>query len=432
MSQFVDQARVEFSAGRGGDGASHFHREKFAPRGGPDGGDGGRGGHIILTVDDALRTLIDFRYQKHFEAANGTPGSRNDCTGANGADIVLRVPPGTLVYDDETDRLLADLDTPGQRLIVCHGGRGGFGNARYATPINQAPEMRELGEPGEQRTVRLELKLLADAALVGYPNAGKSTLIARLSAAKPKIAAYPFTTLQPNLGVVRIDDNASFVVADLPGLIEGAAEGRGLGHEFLRHLERARVIVHVLDLSGFDRIDPVEDYDKIRSELVRYDERLGSLPELVVANKIDLADARDLVEVVAEELQSRGVERLYPVSAVTGEGVDELRSAIARAVFSAETETVVAQDAQAALLQAPEPVVDDQAYEIGVAAEGAFTVRGKAVERWVAMCDFQNRESLMHLHRQLTKSGILNALRDAGCTDGDAVQIGETWLDFTE
>jgi GTP-binding protein len=432
-SAFVDQARIEVSAGRGGDGASHFRREKYAPRGGPDGGNGGRGGDIVLWVDADLRTLVDFRFHPKFAAEDGAVGSRNDRTGADGADVRIAVPPGTLVYDDETDRLLADLSNAEQTLVACAGGRGGHGNAHYVSPINQAPIMREMGEPGQQRVLRLELKLLADAALVGYPNAGKSTLIARLSAARPKIANYPFTTLSPNLGVVRLDDGASYVLADLPGLIEGAAEGRGLGHEFLRHLERARVIVHLLDVSGYERQDPVADYLSIRSELAAYDPRLAGLPELVVATKLDLPDSSDMADLVAEELAPHGVERLWRISAVTGAGTAELAQAIAKYVLASATETVVAQEAQAEaeLAAAAEPA-DPTAFEIVEEEEGLFIVRGADVERAVAMCDLHNAESLMHLHRTMTRMGVIDALRRAGCLDGDLVRIGASELDFQE
>ncbi len=436
-ASFVDSANIEVASGRGGDGCSHLRREKYAPRGGPDGGDGGRGGDVILTVDPNLRTLVDFRYRRRFIAPDGQPGGTNDCTGASGQHAVVTVPAGTLVYDDDTGRLVVDLSTPGQKHVVCRGGRGGHGNAFYVTAANQVAMMRELGEPGQTRNLRLELKLLADAALVGYPNAGKSTLISRLSAARPKIANYPFTTLTPNLGVVRLDNGASFVVADLPGLIEGAAEGRGLGHEFLRHLERARVIVHLLDMSGFERPDPVADYRSIRAELEAYDERLGRLPELVVGTKLDLVDDHDLVEIVEEELAPYGVERILPVSAVTGLGVDALLAELSALVFSARADSVVAQQAEIELAEADEPMADedevDESFEVLLDAdEEVYVVAGREVERTVAMCDLDNEEAVMHLHRTLMRMGIIAALREAGCEDGDVVRIGGTYLDFTE
>ncbi|MBI5834773.1 MAG: GTPase ObgE [Armatimonadetes bacterium] len=435
-ASFVDSATIEVASGRGGDGASHMRREKYAPRGGPDGGDGGRGGDVILSVHPNLRTLVDFRFRRKFIAEDGDNGGTNDCTGASGDDVIVPVPAGTLVYDDDTGRLVVDLSDPGQTHLVCRGGRGGHGNAFYVTAANQITMMRELGEPGQARNLRLELKLLADAALVGFPNAGKSTLISRLSAAKPKIANYPFTTLTPNLGVVRLDDGASFVVADLPGLIEGAADGKGLGHEFLRHLERARVIVHLLDLSGFERPDPVADYKTIRAELESYDERLAHLPELVVGTKLDLVDDHDLVEIVQEELEPLGVERILPVSAVTGWGVPELLAELSAMVFSARADSVVAQQAEVEQAEAEADTVDDDeddSFEVLLDAdEEVFVVAGRVPERLVAMCDLENEEAVMHLHRMFMRMGIIAALREAGCEDGMVVRIGGIYLDFME
>ncbi len=430
MPELVDQARIEVRAGRGGDGASHFRREKYAPRGGPDGGDGGRGGDVILEVDEGLRTLIDFRYAKRFHAEDGRPGGDNDCTGPSGSRVVVKVPPGTLVYDDESGRLLADLSAPGQTLLVCRGGRGGHGNAHFVSPTNQAPTIRERGEPGAEHQLRLELKLLADVALVGYPNVGKSTLISRLSAARPKIANYPFTTLTPNLGVVRVDEGMSFVLADLPGLIEGAAEGKGLGHQFLAHLERARGIVHVLDLSGFERPDPVADYEVIRHELAAYDAGLAALPEVVVLNKVDLPAAAERAPEIEAELRRRGVRRVCQVSAVSGQGLPAVLQTLSALLREEPAETVVARRAAESADEEPEPTADG--YEVAELEEGLFEVSGREVERLVAMCDLNNDEALMRLHRQLTRLGVIAALRDAGCQDGDVVKIGEEYLDFTE
>ncbi len=430
MAELVDQARIEVRAGRGGDGASHFLREKYHPRGGPDGGDGGRGGDVILVADPDQSTLVDFLYQHHFTAGDGGAGSGKHRHGADGGDQVVKVPAGTLVYDDDTGALLGDLVSAGDRLVICRGGGGGQGNASFATPTNQAPVMRELGEPGETRRLRLELKLLADVALVGYPNVGKSTLISRLSAAKPKIADYPFTTLSPNLGVVRVDYGRSFVVADLPGLIDGAAEGRGLGHRFLRHLERARVIVHLLDVSGIERPDPVADYDAIRAELVAYDPGLAELPELVVANKIDLPDGDAMAELVAEELQARGVTVVYPVSAVTGAGLPELVRAVSLALAAAPAMTLVARRSEAEAAE-PEPEPDDS-FAIEQLDEELYQVTGAAVERAMAICDLDNDEAVMRLHRKLVRMGVIDALREAGCRDGDVVRIGGAEMDYED
>lgn len=433
MAQFVDQARITVQAGRGGDGASHFRREKFVPHGGPDGGNGGNGGNVILIVEPNLNTLLDYHYNAHFAAGDGRPGEGGERTGGNGDDVFLKVPPGTLVYDDATDRLLADLDDPDAVFVAARGGQGGLGNTAFKSATHRAPTLREKGEPGERATLRLELKLLADAALVGFPNAGKSTLIARLSAARPKIAGYPFTTLTPNLGVVQVDTGASFVLADLPGLIEGAAEGRGLGHEFLRHLERARVIVHVLDIAGYERPDPVSDYHAIRQELAAYDEHLAALPELVVANKIDLPDGPDMADIVAEELAPHGVETLYRVSAVTGAGLPELRRALAEAVLTSTVDSVVARRAQrqGAALPAMDEAPDD-GFTVVEADDGTFVVEGREVERLMAITDLDNEEALMRLHRTLVRLGVIEALRHAGCSEGDDVRIGEVVLEFQE
>lgn len=432
MAELVDQARVVLRAGRGGDGASHFLREKYAPRGGPDGGDGGRGGDVILVVDDSLSTLVEFRYRSRFEAADGVAGAGKNWTGASGDDLLVSVPPGTLVRDAESEALLADLAAPGDRFVACRGGRGGRGNAAFKSPTHQAPTLREKGEPGEEREVLLELKLLADIALIGFPNAGKSTLISRLSAAKPKIASYPFTTLTPHLGVVRLGEEASFVLADLPGLIEGAAEGRGLGHQFLKHLERARAIVHLVDLSGFERPDPIADYRAIRDELLRYDEGLAALPELVALNKIDLPDGPELAEIVAEELRALGVERILAISAVSGDGCDELVRAMAALLRDDEAKSLVARRAEAVVEPDEGPADEGPGYTIQPLDEGYFRVAGTEVERAVAMCDLENDEAVMRLHRLFVRLGVLDALREAGCEDGDAVVIGDVILDFQE
>jgi len=387
---------------------------------------------VVFVVDDSLSTLVEFRYRTRFEAEDGAAGSGKHWTGGSADDLVVRVPPGTLVREAESAALLADLSQLGDRFVACRGGRGGRGNASFKSPTHQAPTLREKGEPGEEREVVLELKLLADIALVGFPNAGKSTLISRLSAAKPKIADYPFTTLTPHLGVVRLGDDASFVLADLPGLIEGAAEGRGLGHQFLKHLERARAIVHLVDLSGFERPDPLADYRAIRDELVRYDAELAALPELVALNKIDLTDGPELAEIVAEELRGMGVERIVPISAVTGAGCDVLLHAMAELLRDDQAQSLVARRAEAVVEAADEPEDDGPGFAIEVLEDGYFRLTGAEVERAVAMCDLANDEAVMRLHRQFVRLGVLDALRQAGCDDGDAVVIGDVILDFQE
>jgi GTP-binding protein len=333
--KFVDQVRIFVKAGDGGNGCVAFRREKFVERGGPSGGDGGRGGSVILEADPQLTTLLDFRYQKHHRAPDGQHGMGSDCNGKNGDDLILRVPVGTLVKraDAENGEVLADLSRPGQRFVAARGGRGGLGNMNFATSTRQAPRFAQDGKPGEEATLVLELKLLADVGLIGYPNAGKSTFISRISRARPKIADYPFTTLVPNLGVVGYRDRRSFVVADIPGLIEGASEGQGLGHQFLRHVERCRVLVHLVDLSaGAEGRVPVKDFDTINEELKKYSPLLADKPQIVVANKLDLPEAREALPAFEAAMRQRGI-RVLPMSGATGEGSQAVLDACAEVLF---------------------------------------------------------------------------------------------------
>lgn len=426
---FVDEVLIQVRGGRGGKGEVAFRREKYVPRGGPSGGDGGKGGDVVAVVDPHLRTLIDFQYRRHFQASSGGPGGGNQRHGAKGKDCVIRVPPGTLVYEDGTGRLLADLVTPGQRVILAHGGRGGRGNAAFATAVRQTPRFAEQGEPGEEKVLRLELKLLADAALVGFPNVGKSTLIARVSAARPKIADYPFTTLVPHLGVVRLGEGCSFVLADLPGLIEGAHVGRGLGDRFLRHVERARVLVHLLDLSDPERADPVGDLNTIRAELAAYNPRLAALPEIVAANKLDLPQAQQRWEAKRAELEAGAGGPVWGLSAATGEGVEALMYAIAEAVAAAGPSPLT-EPSEEALRERPAAWPED--LEILEEEPGVFILRGAEVERLVAMADLDNAEAVGHLHRQLSRRGILRRLQEAGVQEGHLVRIGDIEFDFVE
>jgi GTP-binding protein len=317
---FVDEAKIWVKAGDGGNGCVSFRREKYIPKGGPDGGDGGKGGDIYFVTDVNLDTLLDFAGKHHWQAGNGKPGSSNNKTGANGEDLIIRVPPGTLIYDTDLDLLLKDLDEIGMKVCVCLGGRGGKGNKQFATSTHQTPRYAEPGKPGQERNLRLELKLIADVGLVGMPNAGKSTLISRCSAARPKIASYPFTTLEPILGIVKLSDDRRLVMADLPGLIEGAHKGAGLGFEFLRHIERTRIIVHILDIMPTDGSDPLKNYRRIRKELEKYSKTLAEKKEVVVANKIDLDPEGKIVKKLRKHLK----HRIYPISAVTGKGLKDL------------------------------------------------------------------------------------------------------------
>jgi GTP-binding protein len=332
--KFVDEVRIEVKAGDGGDGAVAFRREKFIEKGGPSGGDGGNGGSIIFEVDPQLTTLLDFRYQQHHTARGGGHGLGSDCNGANADDMVLKVPVGTIIRDHKTGELLADLSQPGQRVVVAKGGRGGLGNINFATSTRQTPRFAQDGTPGEHKILMLELRLLADVGLLGYPNAGKSTLIARISRARPKIADYPFTTLVPNLGVVAYKDRLSFVVADIPGLIEGASEGVGLGLQFLRHVERCRALVHVVDLSaGVEGRDPIHDFDVINKELARYSPALAAKPQVMVANKLDLPHAREALPPFVAAMKKRRIT-VFPISGATGEGVGPVLDAVAQVLFA--------------------------------------------------------------------------------------------------
>ncbi|WNG24527.1 GTPase ObgE [Cystobacter fuscus] len=336
--KFVDEVRIQVKAGDGGHGAVAFRREKYIDRGGPNGGDGGNGGSVIFQADPQLTTLLDYRYQQHHRAKSGEGGMGNDCNGRSAEDLVLRVPVGTLIRDDTTDEVLADLNDPGQKVVVCKGGRGGLGNMNFATSTRQTPRFAQDGTPGEERTLRLELKLLADVGLLGFPNAGKSTLISIVSRARPKIANYPFTTLVPNLGLVQYKDGLSFVMADIPGIIEGASEGVGLGHQFLRHVERCKVLIHLLDMgTETEDRDPLRDFDTLNTELRKYSEELSHKPQVVALNKLDLPHALERQESVTRELRRRGIA-VFPISCATGLGMQPLLDTVAEVLFTGRTD----------------------------------------------------------------------------------------------
>jgi GTP-binding protein len=409
---FVDEARIRVTSGAGGDGAVAWHREPYRPKGGPDGGDGGTGGRVILRADGSVGTLLELRDHPHIKAGRGGHGSGKRRHGADGRDRIVLVPPGTVVFDED-GTLIADLAGPGDELVAAPGGRGGRGNAAFKSATRRAPDFAQKGEPGVEAVLRLELRLLADAGLVGWPNAGKSTLISRISAARPKIADYPFTTLTPNLGVVRAGGD-SFVVADIPGLVPGAHEGRGLGHRFLRHISRAAVLVFLVDLAAVDR-DPADDVDALRAELEAFDAGLAARPSLVVATKIDIGSER-LDAVVAR------FPDVLPVSAVTGQGIDELVTRLASAVTAARA-------------AAPTPVGYVRHVVRGdpirVAREdGAWRVRGRRAERAVATTDLENDEAVARLQRRLIQMGVEDRLAEAGARRGDEVRIGESAFDF--
>ncbi len=429
---FVDYIEVYVKGGDGGAGAVAFRREKYVPRGGPAGGDGGHGGSVILEADEALHTLVDLRYQKHLRAKNGQPGASSDKTGADGQDLVVRVPVGTIVRDVGTGELIADLVAHGQRAVLARGGMGGRGNARFATAVYRTPRFAEKGEAGEERTASMELRVLADVGFIGYPNAGKSTLLSKISAARPKIADYPFTTLSPVLGVVKAGDD-SFVAADIPGLIEGAANGVGLGHEFLRHVMRTRLLVHVVDVSEFSGRDPVCDYDAIRRELALYEAGLEGKPEIVAANKLDMPGATARAESLREALLPKGVP-VYNISALTGEGVQALLYAVSAKLAQLPPE-------QLRVERGGEEPDEPRRYtargprlrDVSISRDGdVFVVVGEGAEHLVQRTDLGNEAALRRFYGMLARAGVIDALRDAGMSEGDTVRIGDTEFVFAE
>ena len=418
-----DRAKIFVKAGSGGRGTASFRREKFVPMGGPDGGDGGRGGSVYFRVDPHLATLTPFRFQSHFHADNGESGRGQKMHGKNGEDLYVAVAPGTIVFDDETGEPIADLIEPEQTFMVAKGGVGGLGNTHFVTSTHQAPRLAELGEPGDERWVRLELKLIADVGLVGFPNAGKSTLLAASSAARPKIADYPFTTLEPNLGVVEIGARGgeTFVMADIPGLIEGAAEGVGLGYEFLRHIERTRLLVHVIDGSGgMEGRDPLEDFELVDAELLAYSDELAAKPRFAAINKIDLAEARDNLPKLHAALAGR-VERVFDISGVTGEGVPALLTAILERLRDIPrlAELVPTSSHRAYTLESH----DESHWEVERISPRHFAVRGIRLERALRMTDFTNEEAAERFQRILEGSGVSNQLEKLGIQPGDTVHI---------
>jgi GTPase len=428
---FVDQVKIYVKGGDGGNGMVAFRREKYVPKGGPAGGDGGRGGDVIFEVDEGLRTLMDFRYKRHFKGERGENGMSKNQHGKNAEPLIVKVPPGTVVIDDDTKEVIADLTEHGQRAVIAKGGRGGRGNTRFATASNPAPEIAEKGEPGQERYVTLELKLLADVGLVGFPSVGKSTLLSVVSSAKPKIAAYHFTTIVPNLGVVETEDGRSFVMADLPGLIEGAHQGVGLGHQFLRHIERTRVIVHVIDMSAMEGRDPYEDYLTINEELRQYNLRLTERPQIIVANKMDMPDAEKNLQEFKQKLKED--VQIFPISAITKQGVRELLFAIADLLettpefplFDLEEERLKNRVVYKHKKEEPD-------FTITRDSEGAFVLSGEKIEKLFKMTDFSRDESVRRFARQLRSMGVDDALRARGAKDGDTVKLLDYEFEFVD
>lgn len=425
--EFYDRAQIYVRAGSGGDGSATFRREKFVPRGGPDGGDGGRGGHIYLLADAHLNTLLPFKEKRRFLAERGNNGGTARKHGRDGADVTIRVPPGTVVraeIDGEVYEI--DLESPGMRLLVARGGKGGLGNTHFVTSTHQVPRIAELGEPGEELEVELELKLLADVGLIGFPNAGKSTLLSMITAAKPKIAPYPFTTLQPNLGVAAVGDY-SFVVADIPGLIEGAHRGVGLGFDFLRHVERTRLLIHVIDTAGVDGRDPLADFQQINEELRLYQPELAERPQIVALNKTDLPSAQARLEQLREQL-GLPKDDIFTISAATNQGIDTLMQAVTMRLAEMPQ---LSRETRDELLEWPLPEVDARLFSIAPEGDG-WRVRGKKIERLIAMTNFAQSESLRRIERVMQASGISDALRAAGVQEGDTVYIEKAELVWSD
>ena len=422
QTNFIDIATIWLHAGKGGDGAVSFHREKFVAAGGPDGGDGGRGGDIIFVVDDHLTTLMDFRYKRKYVAPEGGKGGASLCHGKNAENLVIKVPLGTVIKDAESGLVIADLSdhTP---VTIAKGGRGGYGNAHFATPTRQIPKFAKPGMPGEDIQVTLELKLIADVGLIGFPNVGKSTLISTISAAKPKIANYHFTTLVPTLGVVSVAEGASFVCADIPGLIEGASEGIGLGHDFLRHVERCRLLLHVVDVSGSECREPIEDFEKINEELAKFSPVLAERPQIVIGNKCDLA-TEEQIEAFRKYVEGKGLT-FVPISAATMQGVKELPGLVYNRLKDIPPVPVFAPE-----YKKPEPKANDRAFEIKRMEAHVWSVEAPWLEYILAGSNVDDYESLQFFQRQLGESGILDALVAKGVQENDTILIGDYQFDY--
>ncbi|SHF13579.1 GTP-binding protein [Thermoanaerobacter uzonensis DSM 18761] len=422
---FIDTARIYIKAGDGGNGIISFRREKYVAYGGPDGGDGGKGGDVIFVTDPNLSTLLDFKYRKKYVAQNGENGRGKNQYGKNGEDLYIKVPVGTLIINDETGEIIADLVKPNQKAIVLKGGKGGRGNTKFATSTLKTPRFAESGEKGKEMWVRLELKLLADVGLIGFPNAGKSTLLASCTRAKPKIANYPFTTLTPNLGVVE-HKGKSFVMADIPGLIEGAHRGEGLGHDFLRHIERTKMLIHVVDVSGNEGRDPIEDFEKINEELKLYSERLLTLPQIVAANKIDIQSSKENFSAFEKEIKKRGYE-VYPISALTKEGIDKLLDKTIEILSSIPIEEIK---------EVPEVIVytppeEEETLNIEV-KDNTYYLSGTKIDKLLKRVNLQDEHSLRYFEILLRKSGVIDALKEKGFKSGDTINVRDFEFEYYE
>lgn len=426
VRMFIDKARIFVKAGNGGNGAVSFRREKYVPAGGPDGGDGGRGANIIMVADTGLRTLMDFKYKKKYSAQHGEDGSKKKRAGKNGEDLILSVPEGTVIRDEKTGLIIADLKKAGDKAVVARGGYGGKGNQHFANAVRQAPAFAKSGTDGQERWITLELKMIADVGLLGFPNVGKSTFLSVVTSAKPKIANYHFTTLTPNLGVVQTRHGESFVIADIPGIIEGAADGVGLGHDFLRHVERTKVLVHIVDISGIEGRDPIDDFEKINEELRLYNEKLASRSQLVVANKSDLLFDETIYENFKKTMEEKGYE-VFKMSAVTRDGVDQVIDRVSQLLNEVEEVELVSQEE----MYRPELDVDDEGgLKVEIDEDGIYVVTGKELRRIMYSVNFDDMESLQFFQAQMESKGVFDMLRQAGIEDGDTVKIYELEFEF--
>ena len=422
---FIDKAKIFVKAGTGGNGSIHFRREKYVAAGGPDGGDGGKGGNIVFKVEPGMTTLMDFKYKRKYVAPNGENGVGKRQKGKSGEDVVLKVPQGTIIRDYNSGRIITDMSDINKEFVIAKGGNGGWGNAHFATAVRQTPNFAKNGQKGDEREITLELKLLADVGLAGFPNVGKSTLLSRTTKADPKIANYHFTTLEPNLGVVDLGDHRSFVMADIPGLIEGASEGVGLGHEFLKHIERTRVLIHVVDVSGIEGRNPIEDFDIINAELSKYDMELEERPQIVAANKTDIIQDEDAYNEFLAEMEKRGY-KVFPISAVTGQGVDELMKYTYEELSKLPPVIVFEPEMN---LEEEEFIMDDEGFEISRDGD-AYVVSGSWIEAVGGSINFDDNESLQYFQRALLNKGVIEALVNEGIQEGDTVIIGDLKFDF--
>lgn len=420
---FADRAKIIVKSGKGGDGHVSFRREKYVPDGGPDGGDGGNGGSVIFVVDEGLNTLVDFRHIRKYAAGNGEEGGKKNCRGKNGNDIYIKVPQGTVIKEENTGKVIVDMSGDCREYTILKGGRGGNGNQHYATSTMQAPKYAQPGQPSRELNLLLELKCIADVGLVGFPNVGKSTLLSRVSNARPKIANYHFTTLNPNLGVVDLDGSHGFVMADIPGLIEGASEGIGLGHEFLRHIERTRVLVHLVDAAGSEGRDPIEDIKAINNELYAYSPEIASRPQIIAANKLDLMPKEEAEEITAKlraEFEKDGIE-VYPISAATGSGVKELLYAVDKLLSSMPRETVVFEQEY---FPEEELLLNDDPYTVTYdSEEDEYVIEGPKIEKMLGYTNLESEKGFAFFQKFLKESGILEELEKLGIEEGDTVRM---------